>query len=196
MREKGLGTSRSIGILCACPRRIPATWAWLMAGLRPCWGTGHSPSEDCQVRNLKESALGDGHREVGDAVGTAHSPGLPQSVPSGCLGAHPGPAPASTPHPPPVKIHTGKGTQELLTEADSEVLPDPRLRSWDLPRRAKTRVHTETRRRKFMAAFRGANAGDGLKSTEGCTDRQRRASRTMERDLSLQREFSQGLQHR
>lgn len=115
---------------------------------------------------------------------------------SGCLGAHPGPAPASTPHPPPVKIHTGKGTQELLTEADSEVLPDPRLRSWDLPRRAKTRVHTETRRRKFVAAFRGANAGDGLKSTEGCTDRQRRASRTMERDLSLQREFSQGLQHR
>ena len=57
-------------------------WARLLAGLGACGGTGHSTSEDRQARNLKESALGDGHRAVGDAVGTPCSPGLAQCIPS------------------------------------------------------------------------------------------------------------------
>ena len=90
-------------------------------GPRGVGGTGHSPPEGCQAQDLKECALGDGHREVGDATGTSplSRPGTvhPQT---GCLGAHPGPAPLA--------LRWSRPTQG--TE---------RLRSWYLPRRTETR---------------------------------------------------------
>lgn len=80
------------------------------------WGTGHSPSEDCQARNLKESALGDGHREVGDAVGTARSPGLPQSVPS--LDASG--LTQALPPPPPPTLHRPRSTRGREPRSSSQ----------------------------------------------------------------------------
>ena len=175
--EKGLGTPRSIGTRCAHLRRIPATWARLLAGLGACGGTGHSPSEDRQARNLKESALGDGHREVGDAVGTPRSPGLAQCVPSlddsGLTQAQP--------PPPPATLHWSRSTREGEPRSSSQRQTQRCCLTGDsapgtCPGERKS-IHTETRRQRFTEALRGANAGDVLKSVKGWMDRQRQASR-------------------
>lgn len=101
---------------CACPRRIPATWARLPVGLGA-WGDRHSPSEDRQAQDLKECALGGGHRPVGDAAGT--SPLSRPGTATPRLGAS-GLTQALPPHHPVAKTHTGNRATPIPVPAQED----------------------------------------------------------------------------